>query len=78
MKPHTIKKLKNTGRRVVSIKFDLVSKMHRFSRSCIVESYKAAGVSRPRMVYSSLPKVMGKLYTKRSVLSKVRNVIKEK
>ena len=30
--------------RVTSVKFDRVSKMHLFTRSCIISSYKAAGV----------------------------------
>jgi hypothetical protein len=60
---------------VTSIKFDLVSKMHLYSQSCIVSSYKAAGKPKPRIVYSSLPKVMSRVYTKRSVLRKVKTKI---
>ena len=60
------------SRRVVSVKFDLVSKVHLYSRSCILASYKAAGVPGPRLVYSSLPKVMSRIYTKRSVIRKVK------
>ena len=56
----------------MSIKFDLVSKLHLFTRTCILASYKAAGVLKPRIIYSSLPKVMSRFYTKRSVLGKVR------
>jgi hypothetical protein len=62
-------------RRVTSVKFDLVSKMHLYSQSCIVSSYKAAGKPKPRIVYSSLPKVMSRVYTKRSVLRKVKTKI---
>ena len=57
------KRLKNPGR-VISIKFDLVSKLHLFTRTCILASYKAAGVLKPRIIYSSLPKVMSRFYTK--------------
>ena len=58
--------------RVTSVKFYRVSKMHLFTCSCIISSYKVAGVHRPRLVYSSLPKVMSRVYTKRSVLRRVR------
>ena len=70
----SVKRLVNT-RRVVSIKYDSVSHMHLFTRRCILKSYKAAGVSSPKIVHSSLPKVMSKLYTKRSVLSQLRSTI---
>ena len=59
-------------KQVTSVKFDMVSKMHLHSRLCIVSSYKAAGRQLPRIVYSSLPKVMSKVYTKRSVIGKVQ------
>ena len=59
-------------KQVTSVKFDIVSKMHLYSRSCIVSSYKAAGRKLPRIVYSSLPKVLSKVYTKHSVLGKVK------
>ena len=62
-------------KQVLSIKFDQVSKMHLFSKTCLVSSYKAAGRPRPQIVYSSLPKVMRRLYTKRAVLGKVRSKI---
>merc|ERR1712129_393921 len=66
-------KTKSMARKqVISIKFDQVSKMHLFTKTCLVSSYKAAGRPRPRIVYSSLPKVMARLYTKRAVLRKVR------
>ena len=71
-RPASVKRLVNT-RRVVGIKYDSVSNMHLFTRKCILKSYKSAGVSCPRIVHSSLPKVMSKLYTKRSVLSQVRS-----
>ena len=61
-----------TRKQVTSVKFDMISKMHLYSRSCIVSSYKAAGKQLPRIVYSSLPRIMSKVYTKRSVLGKVK------
>ena len=60
---------------VASVKFDQVSKMHLYSRCCIISSYKAAGRQNPRIIYSSLPKVMSRVYTKRSVIRKVKNKI---
>lgn len=62
-------------KQVTSIKFDLVSKIHLYSQSCLVSSYKAAGRPSPRIVYSSLPKVMARFYSKRSVIRKVRNEV---
>ena len=63
--------------RVVTVKFDTVSKVHLFSKSCILASYKASGFSKPRVVYSSLPKVMAKVSTKRSVLGRVKRRINQ-
>ena len=60
---------------VVSVKFDIVSKVHMFTRPCITESYKACGMPCPNFVYSSLPKVMEKISTKRSVVGKVKATI---
>ena len=71
-KSKPVKRLR-VRRRLVVIKYDSVSKMHLFTRSVILKSYKAAGAISPRIVHSSLPKIMSKFYTKRSVLSKVRN-----
>ena len=59
--------------RVSSIKFDLVSKMHQYSKSCLLASYKAAGRPVPRLVYSSLPKVMTRFYSKCSVIRKIKS-----
>jgi hypothetical protein len=35
--------------KVTSLTFDTVSKLHIFSRSCILRSYKASGVRKPRI-----------------------------
>ena len=68
-------KMFTNERRVMSVKFDAVSKSHLFSRSCILASYKASGVPKPSLVYSSLPKIMDRISTKRSVLRKVKERI---
>ena len=60
------------SRRTVNVKFDAVSRMHLFSRSCILESYRASGAARPRIVFSSLPRVMSRISTKRKVLGMVK------
>ena len=57
------------------IKFDRVSMMHLYSRSCLLSSYKAAGVHRPRFIYTSMPKLISRFYTKRSVLRKIRDYV---
>ena len=75
-KPASVKRLVNT-KRVVSVKYDSVSSMHLFTRTCIMKSYKAAGVKSPRIVHSSLPKVMTKLYSKRSVLTQVKKSMQQ-
>ena len=75
-KPALVKRLVNT-RRVVSVKYDSVSNMHLFTRTSIMKSYKAAGVKSPRIVHSSLPKVMTKLYSKRSVLTQVKKSMQQ-
>ena len=67
----------NANRSVVSVKFDAVSNIHLFTRTCITESYKACGMPCPRLVYSSLPKVMEKFSTKRSVVGKVKERIRQ-
>ena len=69
------KKKAPADKRIVNIKFDTVSKLHLFTRSCITASYKAAGLTCPRVVYSSLPKVISKFSTKRSVVGKVKERI---
>ena len=58
--------------RVLSLKFDLTSGLHLFTRSCVLSAYKSAGITRPRLIYSSLPKVMSRIITKRSLLRKVK------
>ena len=63
------------SKKVTSIKFDRISKMHMFTKNCLVSSYKAAGRLRPRIVHSSLPKVMSRFYTKRAVLRKVKSKV---
>ena len=63
---------KEPVRRVTCIRFDGVSRMHQYSRTCIVASYKAAGLRGPRVVYTSLPRVMSRFYSKRTVLKKVK------
>ena len=65
----------DSRKKVTSIKFDSVSKMHFFTRSCILTSYKAAGRPSPRIVFSSLPKIMSRFYTKRSVIRKVKTQV---
>ena len=59
-------------RRVTSIRYDGVSRMHHYSRACVVASYKAAGLKGPRVVYTSLPRVMSRFYSKRAVLKKIK------
>ena len=48
------------------------SKMHLFTQSCILTSYKASGIVKPRILYSSLPKMIAKIVTKRRVLAMVK------
>ena len=59
-------------RSILNLKFDAVSKMHLFTQKCILSSYKASSTAKPRIVYSSLPRVMSRISTKRKVLSIVK------
>ena len=60
------------NKRSIIVKFDGVSKMHLFTQSCILTSYKASGIVKPRILYSSLPKMIAKIVTKRRVLAMVK------
>ena len=57
---------------LVNLKFDGASKFHALTRSCILRSYKNINKPMPRLVYSSLPKIMSSLVTKRSLLRKIK------
>ena len=61
--------------RSINVKFDGVSKMHLFSRSCIIAGYKASGTAKPRIIFSSLPRVVSRISTKRKVLAIVKKRI---
>ena len=61
---------------VTSVTFDAVSKVHQFTRQCLIESFKKASFDDPRVVYSSLPKLGSRISTKRSILGTVKSVIK--
>ena len=62
-------------KRVIIVKFDTVSKMHLFTQSCILASYRASGASKPRFIYTSLPRVIPRITTKRRVLKIVKKKI---
>merc|ERR1719450_1936577 len=66
----------NRGSRITRIKFDAVSKMHQYSKSCLLASYRAAGLT-PRFVYTSLPRVLSKFYSKRAVVKKVKATLQK-
>ena len=59
----------------ISVKFDTVSKMQSFTQSCILTSYRASGASRPRIIYTSLKRVIPRITTKRRVLRMVKKII---
>ena len=65
----------NRPGRSVNVKFDGVSKLHLFSQSCIVAGYKASGTAKPRIIFSSLPRVVSRISTKRKVLAIVKKRI---
>ena len=69
--PRTRAKAART-RSILNLKFDAVSKMHLFTQKCILSSYKSSSTAKPRIVYSSLPRVMSRISTKRKVLSIVK------
>ena len=73
LKISTARVVKNS--RTINVKFDGVSKMHLFTQSCLLTSYKASGTAKPRIVFSSLPRVIARISTKRKVLGMVKKRI---
>ena len=72
-----ITKVNRGSRKLITrIKFDAVSKMHQYSKSCLLASYRAAGLT-PRFVYTSLPRVLSKFYSKRTVVKKVKATLQK-
>ena len=68
-----VDKIRNAKiRSAIIVKFDQVSKMHLLSQFCILASYKASGAAKPRIVYTSLPKILSRFSTKRKVLKMVK------
>ena len=70
---YTQTKSKRRIRRLVKLRFDAVSKIHVFTRSCVLQSYKRVNRTHPLIVYYSTGKVISSLITKRALLQKVRN-----
>ena len=70
-KPSVVK-TRQHFKNIVKLRFDAPSKINLFTRSCILSSYKNVRKPAPRIIHSSLPKVMSYLVTKRSVLRKVK------
>ena len=63
-------------RTVVSVTYDNVSKVHKYSQECISQAYNVIGEPCPRIVHSSLPKLGSRISTKRCVLGKVKLLMK--
>ena len=70
-KPPVAKARQHFGN-IVKLRYDRPSKFHLLTRSCILSSYKNVRKPAPRVIHSSLPKIMSRLVTKRSVLRKVK------
>ena len=60
---------------VTSITFDAVSKVHLYTENCIKASYKHVGQQVPHMVFTSFPKMVSRLSSKRTVLGQVKEEI---
>ena len=58
-----------------SVTFDEVSKVHLFTKRCIIRSYEHVRLDSPPIVFSSFPKLGTKISTKRTVFGKVKLVI---
>ena len=57
------------------ITYDAVSKMHVVSRDLISKASKASGLEIPPFVSTSLPKLKHRMFSKRSVLKKIKYFI---
>lgn len=73
-KPRTLAKA-GTTRGILNLKFDGVTKMHLFTQRCILRSYKASSTAKPRIIFSSLPRVMARISSKRKVLATVKKMM---
>ena len=65
--------VKRDYRHCIKITFDTTSGIHRLTRSSLLEAYKKLGRKRPLIVYSSLPKVLSHIITKRKLLKRIKS-----
>ena len=57
------------------ITYDAVSKIHVVTRDLLSKASKASGLDVPPFVSTSLPKLKHRMFSKRSVLNKVKSFI---
>ena len=65
--------MKRDYRQCIKITFDATSGIHKLTRSSLLEAYKRLGRRRPLIVYSSLPKVLSHIITKRKLLKRIKS-----
>ena len=57
------------------LKHDGVSSSHKFSYYCLKVAFESIGLSTPNIVFTSLPKIMAGVSTKRDVIGQVKRNI---